>query len=381
MRIGILTQPLQNNYGGILQAWALQNVLKQMGHAPTMIRFCRMEHYHSFEMRMQCIKRFIRNCVKVVLGRPWYSLPNQEQTSHISQNTKHFVDKYITPISHLIISPSQLKAYCNSEEFDAYIVGSDQVWRPLYSPKITNFFLDFTVNQELKRIAYAASFGTDQWEFTSTDTKKCAKLAQKFDGISVREDSGIRLCKEHLGIDAIQVLDPTLLLDKKDYIQLIDKENETRHTGNLFCYILDNTPTKQETINTLAKEKGLVPFTTMPLKRFTKENFKTNADDCIFPKVTEWLRSFVDAEFVVTDSFHGCVFSIIFNKPFIALGNKSRGQARFLSLLKIFNLEERLCTSEEEIQETFIKTIDWTTVNLKVKEWREHSFEFLKKNL
>ncbi|MBR5971918.1 MAG: hypothetical protein IK017_04625 [Paludibacteraceae bacterium] len=99
------------------------------------------------------------------------------QTSHIRKNTKYFVDKYITPISLLIISPSQLKAYCDSEKFDAYIVGSDQVWRPIYSPKITNFFLDFTANQEVKRIAYAASFGTDQWEFSATDTKKCAKLA------------------------------------------------------------------------------------------------------------------------------------------------------------------------------------------------------------
>jgi len=378
MKIGILTQPLQNNYGGILQAWALQNVLKQMGHNPIMIQFCRMEHYHSFEMRLQCIKRFIWNCVKVVEGRQWYSLPNQVQTSYIRKNTKYFVDKYITPISHLIVSPSQLKAYCDSEKFDAYIVGSDQVWRPMYSPKISNFFLDFTDDWKVKRIAYAASFGTDQWELSATDTKECAKLAQKFYAISVREDSGIRLCKEHLGVDVIQVLDPTLLLDKEDYIQLIDKENEPRHTGNLFCYILDNTPKKQETIQNFAKEKGLVPFTTMPPKRFTQENFKTNADDCVFPRVTEWLRSFMDAEFVVTDSFHGCVFSIIFNKPFVALGNESRGQARFLSLLKIFNLEDRLCFSEEEILKTSSKTIDWIKVNNKITEWKELSFDFLK---
>ncbi|MCR5496668.1 MAG: polysaccharide pyruvyl transferase family protein [Paludibacteraceae bacterium] len=381
MKIGILTQPIINNYGGILQAWALQNVLKQMGHDPTMIRFCRMEHYHSFEMRLQCIKRFFKNCVRVVLGRHWYSLPNEVQTSYISQNTKYFVDKYITPISHLIISPSQLKAYCNSEKFDAYIVGSDQVWRPMYSPKITNFFLDFTKNQEVKRIAYAASFGTNQWEFTATDTKKCAKLARRFDGISVREDSGIRLCKEHLEVNAIQVLDPTLLLKKNDYEELVTKENESPHLGNLFCYVLDKTEEKNNIITTVANKIGLTPFSTMPSRIFSMGNYHKNKVDCVYPAVTAWLRSFIDAKFVLTDSFHGCAFSILFNKPFIAIGNIQRGQSRFNSLLKLFNLESRLCMNIDQIILELEKPINWESVNEILDREKKKSIQFLCKNI
>ena len=96
--------------------------------------------------------------------------------------------------------------------FDAFVVGSDQVWRPRYNAYIPNLFLDFTEGMSVKRIAYAASFGTDQWEFSAEQTTISSFLAKKFDIVSVREASGIQLCKQNLGVDAIQVLDPSLLL-------------------------------------------------------------------------------------------------------------------------------------------------------------------------
>ena len=140
MKTAILTQPLHNNYGGILQTWALQNVLKQLGHHVFMIQFCKKEYYHSSEENIIRIKRFLKNCIKVMLGRKWHTISNHEQDTYIRQNTKYFIDKYITPITPLINSPSELRRYCHTSKFDAYIVGSDQVWRPLYSPKISNFF-------------------------------------------------------------------------------------------------------------------------------------------------------------------------------------------------------------------------------------------------
>ncbi len=379
MKTAILTQPLHNNYGGILQAWALQKVLKQLGYHAILIQFCKMQNYHSFEMMVLSIKRFIKNCIKIILGRKWYTISNHEQDTYIRQNTKYFIDKYITPITPLINSPSELRRYCDTSKFDAYIVGSDQVWRPIYSPKISNFFLDFTKDKLVKRVAYAASFGTEQWEFSVTDTKKCAKLAQKFDAISVREDSGIKLCRKHLGVDAIQVLDPTLLLEKNFYEELVTNENEPQRPGNLFCYVLDKGEAKDNLIKTIANRIGMIPFTTMPAKSFSTDNYKKNKAECVYPTVTAWLRSFMDAEFVLTDSFHGCVFSIIFNKPFVALGNASRGQSRFTSLLNLFGLENRLCTTEEDIMEAYQTPIDWDSVNQKKTEWKDISIQFLKK--
>ena len=133
--------------------------------------------------------------------------------------------------------------------YDAYVVGSDQCWRPRYNAFLSSMFLDFVKGEKTKRIAYAASFGTDQWEFTQEMTSICVPLAQKFDFVSVREDSGLKLCKEHLGVNAVHVLDPTLLLTKEDYTHLIKAENEPQSKGTLFNYILDPDAAKSAFIN------------------------------------------------------------------------------------------------------------------------------------
>jgi polysaccharide pyruvyl transferase WcaK-like protein len=264
--------------------------------------------------------------------------------------------------------------------FDAYIVGSDQVWRPRYSPCITNYFLDFIENtNSYKKIAYAASFGVDNWEFTSKQTKQCSSLAKKFDAIFVREHNGIHLCSKFLGVNAVHVLDPTMLLDKDDYIQLVKSENEIESSGNLMIYILDSSEGKQKIIETVSKELSLIPFSILPNKRFTEES-QNEIDHCVIPSVTSWLRGFMDANFVITDSFHGCIFSIIFNKPFIAIGNKERGLTRFISLLNLFELEDRLIILPEELsKEKLNKVINFERVNQILNTSQHTSFDFLNK--
>src|SRR5690606_15864360 len=126
-------------------------------------------------------------------------------------------------LSHKITSDSGMKAL-NNIGFDTYIVGSDQCWRPKYSPNITNYFLDFLNDkQNVIRISYAASFGTSDWEFNEPETKMCRDLIQKFDAVSVRESSGIELCQKYLDKEAQHVLDPTMLLELDDYITKIGR--------------------------------------------------------------------------------------------------------------------------------------------------------------
>ena len=201
--------------------------------------------------------------------------------------------------------------------FDAYLVGSDQVWRPIYSYCLSNYFLDFTIGQHVKRIAYAASFGTSKWEFTEGQTTRCAALAKQFDAISVREDSGVVLCKKYLGVDAVHLLDPTMLLNKEDYIRLVEQEQIPSSEKKLMTYILDQSEEKQAIVRKISQTLSLSPNVVMPEKNFAQVG-KKDIDQCVFPPVTDWLRGFMDAEYVVTDSFHGTVFSIIFNKPFVA---------------------------------------------------------------
>lgn len=239
MKIGILTQPLHNNYGGILQAYALQKVLKDMGHKVwTINREYTPSGYDRFmfTMRRLLVKLFHKEM----------SIPSWQvkEKGSILRYIRAFVEDNIQTTEE-ITSTKQLSSLHRKYAFDAYIVGSDQVWRPKYSPCITNYFLDFIENDcTIKKIAYAASFGEDKWEFTKRQTQKCARLAKQFHAISVREDSAIRLCNNYLGVDALHVLDPTMLLDKEDYIALINKGNTHPTKGNLFVYILDKNKNK-----------------------------------------------------------------------------------------------------------------------------------------
>src|SRR5690606_26995758 len=129
----------------------------------------------------------------------------------ISNNNVKFLNKYINH-SLLINAYKDLAEYFKNRKFNAVIVGSDQTWRPKYSPNIYNYYLDFLKdNNQIKKLAYASSFGTAEWEYTTEQTEKCKTLAKQFHAISVREHTGVDLCREKLGVEAIQLLDPTLL--------------------------------------------------------------------------------------------------------------------------------------------------------------------------
>jgi len=368
MKIGILTQPLQNNYGGLLQNYALQQVLKGMGHEVETIdhgaKTVSKIHKLLYDIKKFLLHSFFHSRYK----KPSY-FPNIKEILIIRQNTDYFINKYINR-TRVIHTSKEFDDIANSNKYNAYVVGSDQCWRPMYNGYfLLEMFLRFAEKQSnVKRIAYAASFGTDEWEFTPEKTLECAALIKKFDLITVREASGIDFCKKHLGVDATHVLDPTMLLNKEDYIKLVENENEPQSLGNLFYYILDPSNEKKALIDEVAEKNGLTPFTVMPkyqAENRTKEDVKKRIEDCIFPTVTSWLRAFMDAEMVIVDSFHGAVFSIIFNKPFWVIGNSKRGNARFESLLGLYGLEDRMITPGDSVD--WGKTIDWKRVN-KIRE-------------
>ena len=160
----------------------------------------------------------------------------------ISKHTFEFVTKYIQPITPKIHTNSSLKEIAINDEYDAFIVGSDQVWRLHYSPNILNYYFYFIFDKKkIKKIAYAASFGLPDWHYPKRITRKVQKLAQKFDAISVREANAVKLCHEKLKVDATHVLDPTMLLCKQDYIDLVNNEKESVSPGELMVYILDSS--------------------------------------------------------------------------------------------------------------------------------------------
>lgn len=338
MRVGVLSLVLSTNYGGILQSYALQKILNQIGHDVVILD---KNRDISRPFLIQLLS-YLKYCFsRIFLGRKSVYKSPKTINSEMHQReiyTREFINKYlsirlINKLEHGIL-----------DDVDAIIVGSDQVWRPRYFKKkwdttMGNAFLEFHNRPSTKRIAYAASFGTDEWEFDEEETRRCAQLLQGFSAVSVREKSGIDLCDRFLGYSkAKHVLDPTMLLSEQDYVSIIKRSIVPKSKGNLMCYILDMTDDKKELINRISRERGLVPF----YSNSRVSDINAPHSERIQPPVESWLRGFMDAEFVVTDSFHACVFSIIFRKPFVVIGNKERGMSRFDSLLSMFYLCDHL---------------------------------------
>lgn len=373
MKIGILTLPLNSNYGGVLQAFALQTVLKRMGHDVLEVELkknLRWQYPPLWKMPLSFGKRFLfkyivrRKNQKILLERyerKIYPLLVHDIFDFISKYINQFkVDKFID---------------CKGK-FDAWICGSDQIWRykyyPLFEGDIANVYLKFLGDDSCKRIAYAASFGTDNWEYPAKETAECKNWIQKFDTVSVRENTGVKLCSTYYDIKAKHVLDPTMLLSKEDYVALIEKSDVPKSKGNLFCYILDNTDEKMNVVKNIEKQRHLSSF----FMNGDCGNWTEDLEKRIQPPIESWLRAFYDSEFIVTDSFHACVFSILFHKQFLVIGNKERGLARIYSLLSMFGLEDRL-TSDTGLDINRMKTIDYDRVDEILAKHREESRTFL----
>lgn len=373
MKIAILTLPLNHNYGGILQAYALQTTLERMGHEVVVLDVNRYPviklHKAILAYPLRLFKRYIKGDKRIFIRREDII---RKRNSYFCKYTERFIRKNINRLEYNSLeSLSKLK-------LDALVVGSDQVWRPIYYKPIENAFLKFAEYWNVKRIAYAASFGTDKWEYSSQQTELCKRLVKKFDIVSVRESSGVELCKNFLNVNALQVLDPTMLLSKEDYINLIDRKNPNMEDNKqLLIYILDSNADKQKIVDYIAENKSLK-------KNYVGVQVFNDAlplNQRIQPPVEDWLQSFMNAEFVVTDSFHACVFSILFNKPFIAIGNIERGMSRFISLLSIFGLLNRLIDEKTNPTDILSQNINWKDVNSILQKKKEESMVFLSTKL
>jgi coenzyme F420-reducing hydrogenase beta subunit/acetyltransferase-like isoleucine patch superfamily enzyme len=367
-KIGILTLNLNSNIGGNLQAYALMEKLRQLGHDPILIN----RRHPSKDLLNKLPDYYINKDVSLPLFSKFIA------TKDLG-NVK-FIDSYISPITPPFLWSDQLSNHIERYKFDAIIVGSDQVWRPRYAMNmLSDYFLGFLPDSsKIKRISYAASFGTSDWEFDEKLTLECSKLIQQFDAVSVREDSGTALCRSRLGVSAQHVLDPTLLLTPEHYVQKFSLLTLNPPKKNLLTYILDESADKTIVVNTLAERLSLKTYATNGLP-FDANGATEGVGD---QSVESWLASFYQADFVVTDSFHGTVFSILFNKPFIAYGNPKRGMARFTSLLKMLGLEDRLVLASSEINiDKMLEPIDWKKINRRIEELRMMSVGFLKSSL
>lgn len=366
MRIGILTQALHGNYGGILQNYALHQVLRQMGHCPVTID----RHIRGPESRgKKIVKVLLRNLHKYYDS----SMLTMSERHNLCAKQLDFVERHIDRIGP-IYTQADFDKIVSDSSFDTFIVGSDQCWRPCYSANICNYYLDFASDRDIKRIVYAASFGVDKWEYSEAHTAQVAKAAKFLNAVSVREESGMSLCSKYLGVDATWVLDPTMLLCAEGFKQFITTPKAL--TPFLTEYLLEYSADVVFMMDEIKKQMGIAECrnnnNNLYFHRFASISRYSNIS------IEEWISNIANARLVITDSFHGVVFSILFNTPFVVHLNGTRGNTRIESLLKDFGLENCIV---EGIGNVNIPEIDWERVNSHLNKRREYSLNFLEKAL
>lgn len=352
-KLYILTfqEAINRNFGAILQSFACQELMKK--------------HVKNVQLIDYKLKRRVSKIKKI-----FFYLE--------SKSFRKFSKKYLNK-SEIVFDKFQLKNI--EKEGGIFIVGSDQVWRKaIVDMAGFNFYFDF-VDENKKKIAYAASFGIDYWEGDEKLTEEIKPLIKRFDHISVREESGIDICKNTFGIDnVVCVLDPTLMIDKKDYQPILDDWKDKSHLKRKYIahMLLDDTEQlkngSKKIANYLGAEINYIKGKTLNIfgKTIT-----------LYNKVSQWLTYIKDAELVITDSFHCTVFSIIFHKKFIVVANQLRGIARLETLLKKVGLENRFFTNIDDVLESGIldKEIDYQEVDKRLDVHRKYSMDFLKKAL
>lgn len=355
MRIAFLNFPLDNNYGGNLQRFALMRVLENMGHDVT-----HLNRQRIWQPDWYVPEPLWKRWLKQKLHRPFPDFSQCEcNLDYVKENAiiLPFYNKYIKHTE--VITPyDDMRKY---DYFDAYIVGSDQIWRYdfVWGYTYPSVFFDFVKHKRnIKRIAYGISFGNSDVKIPQEMKLVIDKLYKKFDAVSVREDTGIDVLSK-LGWtspQAVQVLDPTLLLDKEDYINIVKEADTMQSPGNMFCYVIDQKNETDALIEKLATKKKMVPF-----------KISLNLSNAV--SIEQWLRSFIDSEYVVTDSYHGFLFSIIFNKPVKLLYNQRRGNDRFDSIMKVLNYNPN------------VEKVDWIRIYKQLEIVRSDSLKFLRDSL
>lgn len=323
------------------------------------------------------VRRYILGQKNIAILSPWsqtYVIDKREQDD--CSVLLKFIHKYLNITSPLRSSEALLKRV-KRQKLDCLIVGSDQVWRECYSPFLIDCFAGFfPADDKMLKITYGASFGTSENPISEQMLETCKRLSSRFDAISVREKSAVGLVEQYFGKHAELVLDPTLLLGAEDYV--IERSKTacpvTAGQDTLVSYVLDTDGQKAKIANDVAGELGL------------KESFmglspkKSDGSPDKMITIQSWLDNLRNASFVVTDSFHGCVFSIINRKPFIAIVNHSRGADRFVSMLSQLGLEGRMVNDYEEFnarRSELMAPIDYSEVCSKLQELKTRSLGYL----
>ena len=330
-KVGILNFHFSNNYGAVLVPFALKRTIESMGYSVEIINYIPQKFS----------------------GQPAFL---------------KFRGKYLAPISKEFTTKEELEG--SASDWERVVVGSDQVWRMFQ----TDVYMLGWASGKCSLISYAASFGHNVYSGSLFKSDACT-LLHRFDAISVRENSGVVICRDDFGVDAVQVLDPTFLLSAETYMRIIDTEKNRIPEEDYVCGIFLNAQSATYINN---------PNVLLDIRSKYKLISPIKDENRQFRPVAEWLALIKNAKYVITDSFHGVVFSIIFNKQFVTLMHEDfNGNSRIPSLLESLGIGlDHIVTSINAITvNSFHNKIDYDAVNSRLTAERHRSWLFLKEAL
>ena len=372
MKIGILTfWQTEDNFGQLLQCYATQTYLQSLGHETFLVRTINGHSYNP-SFKEQCINK-LRTAYRLY-HYPWYFTKNAVASgiyllAH-GKFRKHVIDLGFESFREHYLHCTKVytldELRKNPPQADAFIVGSDQIWNTTDGI----YFLSWA-KDETKKIAYAASFGARR--STLDFCQLIAPWLKRFDAVSVREDSGLKICEDAQRKDTVCVVDPTMLLEAADYRKIA--KSSVPHEKYLFIYFLGTrTMINWKQIHRFAKEKRLKIVYVASQGQVDK--FKhTQAS------IHEWLALIDNAEYVLTNSFHGTVFTLLFGKKFLTYpvcGVAAKMNDRISTLLKPLGLETHIYDGNINKVES---TIDYKYVHSVMRERADKGKSYLKSHL
>lgn len=376
--VAILTKYYKNyNYGGMLQGYALHKVVQNLGHSCDIISYNVGENKNPVysNLLQQCkqygIKSASGKVIEKCTGKMKFLIKDildirrqkfDEFMNETNSNTEVFNDSNLTRLN---------------DEYKYFISGSDQVWNP---NAVRLLYLQGFVDDTKTRIAYAASFGRDN--LSKFEANKMIPYIKKFNYLGIREKTGTELLKKYIDNPIETVLDPTMLLTQNEWNSVSSKQIVNEDYA--IFYFFSNSYNIRKKSEEFCKKNNLK----MALIPYAKQeyNFYDSKGECIRindigPK--EFVSMIKYAKYVFTDSFHGAVFSIIYNKPFVVFERNKKGHvsmnSRLYDLLDTFELKDRLINDYENLDD--IGEIDYSSVNILLDKEKNKSLSYLKKSL
>jgi len=363
-KVGVVTLNGYYNYGNRLQNYAVEYILKEMGcEVETIVKINKNDHKKGFFDKLGKIKNKsldeIIDFVKKKINKKIYNYKYYDVIQKKNQKFKQFSEQFLTEKKYKIDENLD-------KEFDYFVAGSDQVWNP--TNQYPSFeFLDFTSNS--KKIAFSPSFGVS--EIPDSHKTNYRNWLDDFSFLSIREEAGAKIIKELTGRDAKVLVDPTMLLTNNHWKSIIEEDDFKPNNKYLLTYIIGDRLKKwNDQIYQIADDEDLEIVNLADVH--DKKRFVAGP--------SEYLDYFSSAEVIFTDSFHGTIFSILFNKPFVVFERTSSCNmiSRLETLLNIFNFKNRFF---DNLEYEDILNINFLEVNEILYKERKKATKYLKNAL